>query len=139
MGVLRRDSTGCHSLMVALGSQLTQFSASTAVIDGDGAQSYFDLDRAANAVAAALIQAGVTSGSVVATVCPAGRWWLAGSFGVWRAGGVLLPLEASHPPADLRHPITDSAVTHVLCTPATNGLAQELLSLIHISEPTRPY
>ncbi|MTB22547.1 MAG: AMP-binding protein [Actinobacteria bacterium] len=112
--------------MAPFGMQLAQFGASTAVIDGDGAQSYFDLDRAATAVAAALIHAGVTSGSVVATVCPAGRWWLAGSFGVWRAGGVLLPLEASHPPADLRHPITDSAVTHVLCTPATNGLAQEL-------------
>ena len=106
--------------------QLTQFGASTAAIDSDGAQSYSDLDSASNAVAAALIHAGVTPGSVVATVCPAGRWWLAGTFGVWRTGGVLLPLEASHPPADLRHPITDSAVTHVLCTPDTKGLAQEL-------------
>ena len=106
--------------------QLTQFGASTAAIDSDGAQSYSDLDSASNAVAAALIHAGVTPGSVVATVCPAGRWWLAGTFGVWRSGGVLLPLEASHPPADLRHPITDSAVTHVLCAPETKSLANEL-------------
>jgi len=112
--------------MPSYAKQLAQFGASTAVIDGDGAQSYSDLDVAASAVAAALVHAGVTPGAVVATVCPAGRWWLAGAFGVWRAGGVLLPLEASHPPAELHHPITDSAVTHVLCTPATEELAQQL-------------
>ena len=112
--------------MAPFGMQLAQFGASTAVIDGDGTQSYSDLDGAATAVAAALVHAGVTPGAVVATVCPAGRWWLAGAFGVWRAGGVLLPLEASHPPAELRHPVTDSAVTHVLCTSESSELANEL-------------
>jgi malonyl-CoA/methylmalonyl-CoA synthetase len=106
--------------------QLAQFGASTALIDGDGAQSYSDLDSAANAVASVLVGAGVRPGSVVATVCPAGRWWLAGTYGAWRAGAVLLPLEASHPPAELRHPITDSSVTHVLCTAETAELASEL-------------
>jgi acyl-CoA synthetase (AMP-forming)/AMP-acid ligase II len=96
--------------------QLAQFGASTALIDGDGAQSYSALDDAANAVASVLVRAGVRPGSVVVTLCPAGRWWLAGTYGVWRAGAVLLPLEASHPPAELRHPVTDSGVTHVLCT-----------------------
>ena len=106
--------------------QLTQFGASVAVIDAEGSQSYSDLDSAASAVASALVGAGVRPGSVVATVCPAGRWWLAGTYGAWRAGAVLLPLEASHPPAELRHPITDSSVTHVLCTAETAELANEL-------------
>ena len=58
-----------------LGSTLGSFEESLAVVDQDGEQSYADLDRAANAVAAALVEAGVRPGSVVATVCPAGRWW----------------------------------------------------------------
>ncbi len=112
--------------MAALGSMLASFEESLAVIDQDGEQSYLALDAAATAVAAALVGAGVRTGSVVATVCPAGRWWLAGTYGAWRAGAVLLPLEASHPPAELRHPVTDSAVTHVLCTAESAELANEL-------------
>ena len=114
------------ALFSTLGSTLGSFGESLAVVDQDGEQSYADLDRAANAVAAALVEAGVRPGSVVATVCPAGRWWLAGTYGAWRAGAVLLPLEASHPPAELRHPVTDSSVTHVLCTAESAELANEL-------------
>lgn len=112
--------------MAALGSTLASFGESLAVVDRDGEQSYLALDGAANAVAAALVDAGVRPGSVVATVCPAGRWWLAGTYGAWRAGAVLLPLEVSHPTAELRHPITDSSVTHVLCTAESAELANEL-------------
>ena len=112
--------------MAALGSTLASFEESLAVVDQDGEQSYLALDAAATAVASALVGAGVRTGSVVATVCPAGRWWLAGTYGAWRAGAVLLPLEASHPPAELRHPVTDSAVTHVLCTAESAELANEL-------------
>jgi len=112
--------------MAVLGSTLSSFGESLAVVDRDGEQSYAALDDASSAVASALVRAGVRPGSVVATVCPAGRWWLAGTYGAWRAGAVLLPLEASHPPAELRHPITDSSVTHVLCTAESAGLAREL-------------
>ena len=112
--------------MGVLGSSFGSFADAVAVIDRDGSQTYRELDDASNSVAAKLIEAGVVSGGVIATVCPAGRWWLAGTFGVWRAGAVLLPLEASHPPAELRHPLTDSAVTHVLCTAETASLAHEL-------------
>jgi len=112
--------------MAALGATLASFGDSIAVIDRDGEQSYRALDAAAKAVASALVDGGVGPGDVVATVCPAGRWWLAGTYGVWRVGAVLLPLEASHPPAELRHPITDSAVTHVLCTSESFELANEL-------------
>ena len=112
--------------MAALGFTLRSFGESVAVIDRDGSQSYLALDSAANAVAAKLLEADVQPGSVVATVCPAGRSWLAGTYGVWRAGAVLLPLEASHPAAELRHPITDAAVTHVLCTAESAELAREL-------------
>ena len=126
MGVLLGHSTGGRELMATLGSSLVDFGASVAVIDGDGSQTYAELDAATDAVAGALIDAGVVPGMVIATVCPAGRWWLAGSFGVWRAGGVLLPLEASHPSAELRHPVTDSSVTHVLCSAETRDLAERI-------------
>jgi len=112
--------------MAALGSTLGSFGDSVAVVDRDGEQSYLALDGAASAVAAALVDADLRPGSVVATVCGAGRWWLAGTYGAWRAGAVLLPLEASHPPAELRHPITDSSATHILCTEESAELANEL-------------
>ncbi len=112
--------------MAPLGATFASFGDSIAVVDRDGEQSYRVLDAAATAVASALVDVGVGPGDVVATVCPAGRWWLAGTYGVWRAGAVLLPLEASHPPAELRHPVADSAVTHVLCTSESSELANEL-------------
>ena len=112
--------------MTIMGAGLAAFGASVAVIDRDGSQTYAELDVASDAVAGALIDAGVVPGAVIANICPAGRWWLAGSFGVWRAAGVLLPLESSHPPAELRHPVTDSAVTHVLFTSETRELAEQL-------------
>ena len=114
--------------MGLLGEGLGGFGSSVAVVDPEGEQTYGALDRAADVVAAALVERGVRPGGVVATVCPAGRWWLAGTFGVWRAGAVLLPLEPSHPPADLRHPVTDAEVTHVLCTASTRPLAERLAS-----------
>ena len=112
--------------MAMMGASLSDFGGSVAVIDGEGSETYSELNADADAVARALIGAGVVSGAVIANICPAGRCWLAGSFGVWRAGGVLLPLESSHPPAELRHPVTDSSVTHVLCTSETRDLAEQL-------------
>lgn len=109
-----------------LGGDLGHHGASVAVIDPEGAQSYADLDGAADTVAGCLFDHGIAPGAVVAQVCPAGRWWLAGTYGVWRAGAVLLPLEPSHPASELRHPVTDAAITHVLCTSSTRRLAEEL-------------
>lgn len=113
-------------MSAAVGAGLARFGGATAIIDAAGTWTYLELDAASNAMAAALVHAGVKTGAVVATVCPAGRWWVAGTLGVWRAGGTLLPLEATHPPAELRHPVTDSGVTHVLCTPDTADLARQL-------------
>ena len=67
-----------------LGSRLGSYGESLAVIDQDGEQSYAALDSAASAVASVLVGTGMQPGSVVATVCPAGRWWLAGTYGAWR-------------------------------------------------------
>lgn len=112
----------------ALGESLADHGEHVAVIDRDGALRYAALDDLATRFAQELVAARVVAGAVVATVCPPGRWWLAGSYGIWRAGGVLLPLEPSHPSAELRHPVTDAAVTHVLCTAETRSLAAELAS-----------
>lgn len=109
-----------------LGDNFSSHKGSVAVVDSEGSHSYEAIDRDATAVARALVIAGLRPGGVVATVCSAGHRWLAGTYGVWRAGGVLLPLEPTHPPADLHHPVTDSAVSHVLCTPESAELATEL-------------
>ena len=117
--------------MAALGFNFASFGESLAIVDREGEQSFLALDDAATAVASVLVRAGVRPGAVVANVCPAGRWWLAGTYGVWRAGGVVLPLEPSHPPAELRHPVTDSGVTHLLCTAESAELANELAAFMN--------
>src|SRR5437879_2146586 len=44
----------------------------------------------------------------VAFLAPAGWHYVATQWGIWRAGGVAVPLGTSHPPAELEHVIRDS-------------------------------
>ncbi len=59
--------------------------------------TYGELDVAAECVCQALLAEGLERGDVVAVASGRHLWWLASIIGIFRAGGVYLPLEPSWP------------------------------------------
>ena len=97
-----------------------------ALVDRSGPVTYTQLDAMADAVAEELRGRGIGRGAFVAVLCAAGRTWVAAAFGAWRVGAAIVPLESTHPVADLAHPVTDADVAAVLCSTGTVEPAAEL-------------
>ena len=70
---------------------------STAIHDATGTWDFEALDQAANGVAHALVEAGVRPDDAVAVLIPRSKHWAAAMLGVWKAGGVYVPLSAEDP------------------------------------------
>ncbi len=88
--------------------------AATAVLDGERAISYHELDLASSAVASRLREHGVRPGDAVAVRLP--RTWLlvATLVGIRRLGAIVVPLDAQSPPDRQRHILADSASVAVI-------------------------
>jgi malonyl-CoA/methylmalonyl-CoA synthetase len=91
-----------------------------AVVAADGTFRYRDLLGASAAVAARLL-AGAGAEDLgearVAFLTPPGFGYVAVQWGIWRAGGVAVPLAVSHPPAELRCTVEDSGASVVVAHP----------------------
>ena len=92
--------------------------ARAAIVVGDRTYTSDDLDRASRRVAAALLG---TSDDLqearVAFLVPPGFEYAAVQRGIWRAGGVAVPLATSHPPPELDYVIRDSGAAVVVGHP----------------------
>ncbi|MGH7469614.1 MAG: acyl-CoA synthetase, partial [Longimicrobiales bacterium] len=88
------------------------------VSDGD-AFSYRQLATASQRVAAALLgdQPDLAEARV-AFLMPPGFDWVAVLWGIWRAGGMAVPLGLTQPPAELEHAIRDAQASTVVADPA---------------------
>ena len=99
----------------------------TAVIAADGTFTYDDLDDASRRVAGALLadNEDLNQGRVAFLVPPSFAY-AAVQRGIWRAGGVAVPLAVSHPPAELEYVIRDAGALLVVGDP---GFASTLMPL----------
>jgi malonyl-CoA/methylmalonyl-CoA synthetase len=89
--------------------------ARPAIIAADGTYSYDDLDVASRRVAASLLSgADDLQQARVAFLVPPSFAYAAVQRGIWRAGGVAVPLAVSHPPPELDYVIRDSAAQVVI-------------------------
>ena len=96
--------------------------ARRAIIAGDGEYSYDQLDDASRRVAAALLDGrDDLEQERVAFLVPPSFAYAAVQRGIWRAGGVAVPLAMSHPPPELEYVIRDSASTIVVGDPSCGG------------------
>ncbi|MEU9419272.1 amino acid adenylation domain-containing protein [Streptomyces sp. NPDC048272] len=86
----------------------------TAVVAGDGALTYGELDRRSAAVAAALAAAGAGPGSCVGILMPRGRDLPGALLGVLRSGAAYLPLDAGSPASRLAAVVADAGCRHVI-------------------------
>ncbi len=95
------------------------------VVDGDGAHSYAELTAAAERVAAALLAGRADLAEArVGLLVEAGFAFPAALHGIWKAGGVAVPLALSHPPAELDYVLGDTGAEAVIVSPARlEGLA----------------
>ena len=91
-----------------------------AIVADGRSYSYGDLDRASRAVAGALLDGRDDLGQArVAFLITPGFDYVAVQRGTWRAGGVAVPLAASHPPPELEYVVRDSGAAVVVGEPAT--------------------
>lgn len=96
----------------------------TALIDGGHRYTYGDLLDASSRVAAMLLGGKDDLAEArVAFMAPAGFQYVATQWGVWRAGGIAVPLSAHATRPELEHVIRDSGVEVIL---ATAGTAENL-------------
>jgi malonyl-CoA/methylmalonyl-CoA synthetase len=87
-----------------------------AIVAADGVFTYDDLDAISGRVAAALAHGGDLREARVAFLVPPTFAYVAIQRGIWRAGGVAVPLAVSHPPAELDYVIRDSAASIVIAS-----------------------
>ncbi len=93
----------------------------TAIIDDLGSFTYRDLLAASASVAAALAEkcpaGGTLAGARVAILIPPGFRFVAAQWGIWRAGGVAVPLALSHPQAELAYVLDDCVMSCAIVDP----------------------
>ena len=99
--------------------------ARVAIHDGRGSYTYDQLDRACAGVAHRLLEGrhDLSEARVAFLVTP-GFDWVAVQWGIWRAGGIAVPLPVSHPPAELDYLVRDSDASFVIAD-AGNAAAIE--------------
>src|SRR5438105_13507234 len=105
-GVGRRNSRPATSMLVA---RAQQYPERTAIGAAEGTFTYRDLLEASARVAGGLLGGQDDLGETrVAFLVSPGFGYVATQWGIWRAGGVAVPLAPSHPPPELDYVIRDS-------------------------------
>ncbi len=101
-----------------------------ALSTAEGTRSYAQLANRSRAVAATLL-AGQRDlqEARVAFLIPAGFDYVATLFGIWRAGGIAVPLAVSHPSAELEHVIRAADANLVVAHPADPAHAAMLAAI----------
>ena len=94
--------------MTLLISQATAHDERLAIVDATGAYSYAELLDASARIASALLDGRSDLAEArVAFMVPPGFEYVATQWGIWRAGGIAVPLAVMHPAAELAHAIDD--------------------------------
>ncbi|HYN09275.1 MAG TPA: acyl-CoA synthetase [Vicinamibacterales bacterium] len=91
-----------------------------AVVDRRSSWTYATLAARSRRIAAHLLDGAPDLGDArVAFFIPPGLDYVAVLLGIWRAGGIAVPLAIAHPPAELAFVIEDCGASIVISTPET--------------------
>ena len=103
-----------------------------AIIAVDGVFTYDDLDDASKRVAGSLLADNddLNQTRVAFLVHPSFAY-AAVQRGIWRAGGVAVPLAVSHPPAELEYVIRDSGAGVVVADKASAATLMPIARAVH--------
>jgi myxalamid-type nonribosomal peptide synthetase MxaA len=117
-----------HLYHTYFAQQVERSPAAPAVSDEQERLSYRDLDERAGHIAAHLYARGIKPERLVGLYTGRNVHWAAAVLGIFKAGGVYLPLDPHHPATRLRHILQQSACQLVLTTRALAGRVRELLA-----------
>ncbi|HEY0025426.1 MAG TPA: acyl-CoA synthetase [Longimicrobium sp.] len=105
-------------------SQARAHAERTAVVAPEGRFTYADLlDASARVASALLAGADDLREARVAFLAAPGWHYVATQWGIWRAGGIAVPLAVSHPPAELEYVVQDADASIAI---ADGGFAEVL-------------
>ncbi|MET9549882.1 amino acid adenylation domain-containing protein [Streptomyces sp. NPDC006627] len=116
------DATGrpaaAESVPALLARRLAWSMDAVAVVDGEQALTYDQLDAAAGRLASHLAGAGVRRGDRVAVVMERSAELIVALLAVWRAGAAFVPVDVAYPAERVAFVLADSDPAAVLCTKA---------------------
>jgi long-chain acyl-CoA synthetase len=131
------------NLKLMLESAAERFAGKTAIVMGERRVSYTELEEAANKVANTLIKMGIGKGDRVATIQSSNPEFVTVFFGIIKAGGIAVPLDARYIADELVN-IFDDCQPKVLVaeSPALDSLVPALPrfgSIKHIIDASSRY
>jgi malonyl-CoA/methylmalonyl-CoA synthetase len=98
-----------------------------ALVVGTHAHTYRALEEAAQRIATRLLAGSSDLAEArVAFLIPPGFEHVAVQWGIWRAGGIAVPLALSHPPGELEHVIRDAEASIVVAHPKSADVLEPL-------------
>jgi malonyl-CoA/methylmalonyl-CoA synthetase len=104
-----------------------QHSKRTAIVTADGQFSYQDLLGLSGRIATRLLDgADDLREARVAFLVPPGFEYVATQWGIWRAGGIAVPLCVSHPRPELEYVATNSDASIVVAHPSFEALLRPI-------------
>ncbi|MDX1548838.1 MAG: acyl-CoA synthetase [Rhodothermales bacterium] len=119
----RSEATGPGLPLVA---GMGTYAARPAILDDDGAHTYAALLAASARVASALLDGAEDLGEArVAFMAPPGFGYVAVLLGIWRAGGVAVPLCLSHPPPEIAYVLDDTEAALLVAHPDYEAVLRE--------------
>jgi amino acid adenylation domain-containing protein len=105
------------TIAAQIAAQVARTPDATALVFGDRAISYRELDLRANAVAHALRAAGVGAGALVGLYVERSPAMLIGLLGILKAGGAYVPLDPAYPQDRLAYMVELSAAQVIVTQP----------------------
>jgi malonyl-CoA/methylmalonyl-CoA synthetase len=108
-----------------------------ALVEGDKNHTYSELNRRTNRLATGLFNGkDDLSEERIAFLMPAGLDYVTMLFGVWRAGGIAVPLNVSSAIPELEHALTCAGVTRVIANGEYRDKLRELCTRLNIELKT---
>ena len=111
-----RENALAHPLLFSalFDNQVAESGNLPALVSNDQTWTYTDLTRKADGVADALTRLGLPRQAAVAICFDRSPWTIAAILGIWRAGAVFVPLDASYPVGRLAYMAEDSAIKAII-------------------------
>ena len=113
--------------MIEIVERAALYADQPAIITPEGALAYSDLVEYSARVASAMLHHRIDLDSArVAFLTSAGYHYVVAQWGIWRAGGIAVPLATSHPVPELERIIRDCSPELILCDSPFEQRAREV-------------